>query len=228
VHELSASAILAVWERGQGASPGERALQLLAAAGQAEDVSVGERDARLLDARVRTFGPLLAAVADCPACGERLDVELSAGDLAGSAPPAPAELAVEVGGRAVRVRVPTASDLAAVAAARDVESGRAELLRRCLIDREAVGTRAARAIAAALAEADPGARIDVALACPTCLHEWEIPFDIVSFLWAEIDACARRLLGEVHALARAYGWREADVLALSPRRRAAYLELAGA
>jgi hypothetical protein len=31
---------------------------------------------------------------------------------------------------------------------------------------------------------------------------------------------------EVDALARAYGWREADILALSPARRAAYLELA--
>ncbi len=31
----------------------------------------------------------------------------------------------------------------------------------------------------------------------------------------------------VHALARAYGWREADVLAMSEARRHFYLELVG-
>ena len=38
---------------------------------------------------------------------------------------------------------------------------------------------------------------------------------------------ATRLLGEVHTLARAYHWREAEILAMSSRRRQAYLELAG-
>ena len=35
-------------------------------------------------------------------------------------------------------------------------------------------------------------------------------------------------LAEVHALAAAYGWTEAEVLALSAARRRAYLELVGA
>jgi hypothetical protein len=34
------------------------------------------------------------------------------------------------------------------------------------------------------------------------------------------------MLYDVHALASAYGWREADVLAMSPMRRQVYLELA--
>ncbi len=84
------------------------------------------------------------------------------------------------------------------------------------------------AVAARLAEADPGARIDLAVDCPGCGAAWSAPFDIVSFLWAEVDACARRLVGDVHALASAYGWTEDDVLALSPARREAYLELVGA
>jgi hypothetical protein len=33
------------------------------------------------------------------------------------------------------------------------------------------------------------------------------------------------VLGDVHELARAYGWSEPEVLALSPWRRAAYLAL---
>jgi hypothetical protein len=49
-------------------------------------------------------------------------------------------------------------------------------------------------------------------------------FDIVSFLWTEIAAEAKRLLREVHILASAYGWREADIFSLSPLRRQFYLE----
>ena len=39
-----------------------------------------------------------------------------------------------------------------------------------------------------------------------------------------MDARAQRLLMEVHLLARAYGWREADILGMSPARRNAYLQ----
>src|SRR5206468_730296 len=39
---------------------------------------------------------------------------------------------------------------------------------------------------------------------------------------------AGRLLREVDALARAYGWREPDILALTPWRRDAYLQLVNA
>ena len=80
-------------------------------------------------------------------------------------------------------------------------------------------------IVARMAECDPGASIDLSLACPHCGHRWLAVFDIVSFLWTEIDTWARRLLDDVHALATAYGWTEADVLALSPVRRQFYVEM---
>ncbi len=51
--------------------------------------------------------------------------------------------------------------------------------------------------------------------------------DIASFLWKALHAWAKLMLGDVHELARAYGWTEADILALpSPTRRQIYLELA--
>ena len=81
------------------------------------------------------------------------------------------------------------------------------------------------AIAQRLAEADPQADVQLAMACPKCQHAWKTPLDIVSYFWSEIDAWAARLLHEIHTLASAYGWREAEVLALSPWRRRAYLEL---
>ena len=64
--------------------------------------------------------------------------------------------------------------------------------------------------------------------CPACRHRWQAVFDILTFFWTEIRREARRLLEHVHVLARAYGWREGEILALSERRRQAYLEMVGA
>jgi hypothetical protein len=77
-----------------------------------------------------------------------------------------------------------------------------------------------------MAEVDPQADVQLAMACPACSHEWQLTFDILSFFWNEINAWASRILDEVHTLASAYGWREADILALSPHRRQLYLERA--
>jgi hypothetical protein len=49
----------------------------------------------------------------------------------------------------------------------------------------------------------------------------------VTFFWKEIAAHAKRLLREVHILAAAYKWREADILAMNPNRRQYYLEMVG-
>ena len=76
-----------------------------------------------------------------------------------------------------------------------------------------------------MAAADPQADLQLSLACPECQHTWQTPLDIVSYFWSEIQAWATRLLREIHALASAYGWNEAEVLALSSWRRRAYLEL---
>ena len=76
-----------------------------------------------------------------------------------------------------------------------------------------------------IAQADPQADVQLALTCSACGHQWISLFDIVSFFWSEINAWVTRILREVHTLASAYGWREADILAMSPRRRQLYLEM---
>jgi hypothetical protein len=81
------------------------------------------------------------------------------------------------------------------------------------------------AMAEQMAQADAPADIQLALTCPVCGQHWQAIFDIVSFFWSEIDAWAYRTLRDVHCLAAAYGWREADILALSPWRRQFYLEM---
>src|SRR5206468_1064558 len=84
------------------------------------------------------------------------------------------------------------------------------------------------ALSHAILAADPQAEIIVALSCPGCGRYWELLFDIAHFFWNEMAAQARRLLQEIDALARAYGWTEREILNLSPVRRQTYLELIAA
>ena len=85
---------------------------------------------------------------------------------------------------------------------------------------------ALQAMVREMERADPQSNLHIRLACPACGHRWQALFDIVSFLWAEINHWAERTLRAVHVLAGAYGWREADILAMSPTRRQMYLEMA--
>lgn len=246
MRSLSAGELLEVWEHGLLATPVERALLLLAAAepelrpDALAALPVGERDARLLRLRERTFGPSLESVASCPACGERLELAVAVAELLGVAGKgdagAGAPRRVRVGDTEVGFRLPTSLDLVAVAAAGDHETAKRALLARCIVevagDGEGAATAlpdaAAAAVMRGMAEADPLADLELALSCPACGEAWSAPFDIGHFFWVEVDVWAARTLREVHALASAYGWDEAEILALSPQRRQAYLELVGA
>ncbi len=136
-----------------------------------------------------------------------------------------------VGRYLVEWRPVAPGDLAAAATSPDPV---AELRRRCLAatgeDRRAVDPatlppEVLQAAEAAMVAADPLAELLVALACPDCGAGFEADLDVGAFVWAELDARARRLLHEVDVLARAYGWTEPEVLALSEARRAAYLRI---
>jgi len=238
---LDAADLLQIWERCLQAGLTDRMLVLLGAAcpdvspGELTEIPIGRRDALLLDLRALLFGPDLTGVADCPGCREPLEFALPAEYLRiRPDPPDPGVQQLEAGGLGVVFRVPTSSDLLPLGGS-DTATARNQLLARCVLDASGkdgdhVGCRAlpddvAAAVSGCMSAADPQADIELALTCPSCGHEWAAPFDIASFLWAEIDACVLRLLRDVHVLARAYGWREPDVLALSPIRRSVYLEL---
>ena len=234
---LSATELLDVWERGLAQQPAERALALLAAArpertpGELARLSVGRRDAGLLALREQTFGTHIVSIADCPQCGERLELAFESSEIKATADEheQPETLAIEAGGREVRFRLPDSTDLLAVAGQRDVARTRELLLGRCLIDPpDDLSPEAVDAVIACMADADPQGDVQLNLTCPSCGHAWQAVFDIAAFFWSEIQAWAHRTLGDVHRLATAYGWREPDILALSPWRRQVYLELAGA
>jgi hypothetical protein len=96
------------------------------------------------------------------------------------------------------------------------------------LDLQALPEVLIEAISAEMSRRDPQAETTISLSCPTCEHHWSALFDIATFFWAEIAVMAKRLLSEVDILARHYGWREGDILALTAWRRDAYLQLAQA
>jgi hypothetical protein len=97
----------------------------------------------------------------------------------------------------------------------------------CILTVEELPDTVLTRISAFLAKSDPQAELLIGLNCPVCLKQWQVVLDIASFLWTEISALAKRLMKDVALLAQAYGWREADILAMSATRRQHYLELAG-
>ena len=247
---LSATELLDAWEQGVGQTPARRAMALLAPACPERSpdalarLSIGQRDARLLALREWTFGSRLLSLATCPGCGERLDLALDTADIQPS--PLPRDeaggesqseaLSLAVDGYEVQFRLPDGLDLEAIAGHDDAAVARQALLQRCLLgachegDEVAAGRLPAsveESVVEAMARADPQADVVLDLSCPACDHRWQAVFDIASFFWTELDAWARRTLREVHLLASAYGWREAEILALSPWRRQAYLEMVG-
>jgi hypothetical protein len=237
---LSTAELLSVWERGQARPPVERALALLAAACPEETpdalarLSIGRRDAFLMTLREWTFGPRLVSLAACPDCGERLELDMAVADLrVPSTGPVPERLEMTVDGYEVSLRLPDSRDLEAIAGEADLPALRQRLLGRCLLAVRHRGKEAslpealASAAVARLAEADPQADVQLSLSCPGCGCSWLAAFDIVTFFWREIEAWAARILREIHALARAYGWSEGEILALSPQRRQIYLQMVG-
>ncbi len=232
---LAASDTLAVWERAGAARPLARPVALLAAlgAGGAAALPLGRRDAALLRLHAETFGDAIDGLAECPACGTAVELTVScAALLAGADGAAPAPL--DAAGHTVTWRLPSTEDLLALEGCDDAADAGLVLLRRCVVgatrDGEPVPAEALpepvrAAVADAMAAADPLAEILLDLACPACAHAWATPLDVAEFVWRRLANTAHRLLREIHTLARAYGWTEAEVLALSPARRAAYLRL---
>jgi hypothetical protein len=126
-------------------------------------------------------------------------------------------------------RLPTTRDLARAAGEADPQSAALRLLEACRLEEgEALSEDDLEAVGEKMAAADPLAETRLSLVCPNCGNQWEDTVDIAAFLWADIDARARRLLREVHTLGSAYGWTEREILSLSDRRRAVYLEMAQA
>jgi uncharacterized protein (UPF0212 family) len=177
----------------------------------------------------------MTGLTTCPSCGLQVQLEFTVADIRVAGLSESLDLGtVTLGDCDASFRLPTSQDLAALAAQPDRSSSERILLERCLVSARRNGQDIAAdqlpdemvaAISQRMAEMDPQGDVQLAVNCPQCGQRWHAPLDIASFLWSEVHAWAVRLLRDVHTLASAYGWREAEILTLSPWRRQAYLEL---
>ncbi len=238
-----AAILLNVWERGLQQSLQQKAFGLLQAARpdsnreQLLRLSVGERDAALLDLRAWLFGDDLEITAICHSCGERLEAGINISGLQfGQAGAAPKAETLIIDGISLHFRAAQVADLLSVSAWHDEAAVRRSLLRACILEalREDgqpvspldVPDSALQAVSQRMAQLDPQADLVLAFSCPHCKAESAHVFDIVSLLVKEVHNWAQRMLRDIHALASAYGWSEERILALGPLRRQAYLDMA--
>jgi hypothetical protein len=236
---LDGHALLALWE---GALAQPDALRGDAVLRHACDedtpaLTLGERNLRLGALHARLFGRGLDLLSHCPACGTAAQFS---GDCAAlldqsRAAQGGAPHRVEADGCVLSFRLPGPMDVQAAAAHGDGDVFARHLLQRCVLactrDGEpcaphdlplAVLDRLSQRIEAL----DPAACVSFALACPQCATRWDARLDLGGLLWRKLQAAAERLLLDIDTLARNYGWSESDVIALSPTRRAAYVQMA--
>ena len=231
---IEAIDLLALWERGASRHPLDRGALLYSRArpdtppDAIADLPLGEINARLLELRAGWFGDRIEAHVDCAHCGQRLGLTVGIPDLLR---PSSADGPRDVTVAQHRFRPPTLRDLAAIARERDTRTAARQLLQRCRIETgggaAAIADEDMRESEDALEAADPNADMAFAVRCEACGRSGTAQLDPGELLWDEIAASARSLLEDVHQLASAYGWSEAEILALTPHRRASYLAMVG-
>jgi hypothetical protein len=240
MRSIPSSEILGIWERGLEQSQINRGLALLALAcpeASSEELAklpIGKRDWIILTLHEQIFGPKLVCLTTCPSCLERLEMTLNVEDIHARPSDHVSELKESIGDIEVKFRLPNSLDLIAIENGQDVSDLKQILLERCIIgicqngeeiDVSQLPVSIKEAIEERMAEADLQSNMNLDLICPICGNKWQAAFDIVSFLWNEINAWAQRILQEVHALASAYGWSEEKILGMSSLRRQVYLDL---
>jgi len=230
--------LLALWEHAADVDVHHRTVALTA---EQSDRPLGRSHAALLELHELLAGPMLTATVNCPRCSADVEFSVQVADLTVQADkiddnPTP----VICGQWVVTWRPPSAADLAAVAPAERTAKAavEADLLARCVLAADGpspldhgrdlvrdLPVQVRAALVEAIAAADPLAEIRFELSCPDCCLSFHSDIDVPEFVWTELDHAARALLVEIATLARAFGWTEPDVLALSPARRSAYLRI---
>jgi hypothetical protein len=228
---------LELWESGRRLHALDRALLTIqasfpeAAEETPADWPLGRRNQALAQLRTLYFGRQLQGWTVCEKCGEKLEFELDCANLLDrQQEDSPQTIQV----RGCTFRLPTSRDLARIADVHEVKAAVLRLLESCRLRNAEQGEASAdlawsqeeiEELDEKMSLADPLAEIALSLECPVCKSTSEEALDLPAFLWAEMEARARRILQEVHTLALSYGWHEAEILALSDTRRAMYLQM---
>lgn len=241
MNSLNAARLLNIWERGRNKGLVEQGLILLAEACPGAslkalaEIPIGRRDAAIFRLREKTFGPWIAGFSTCPVCDEQLELTIRVEDIlyeeTGNSHQA---MLLDFLDYEVHFSLPCSRDLFAAVATGSLDAAYHSLIENCIQTAYYQKQRTSahdlpadviQAMADEMVKVDPQADVQMKIICLSCGHQWQQTFDIIWFFWKEIDSWAHRILSEVDALARAYGWSEADILSLSPWRRQCYLEI---
>lgn len=188
-------------------------------------------DAVALTIRQSWIGDAIRTDAACPGpgCRERIDVSFGIGDYLEHHRPrrprgvtqAPDEGWFTLAGATVRFRIPTVADLLAAAAGRRP----AETLSGRCIDAPEISRALARRLDHALSSLAPSLDDLLGGTCPACGQDVTMRFDPVAYTLTELRNTFSGIHWETHALAAAYGWPEATILALPRARRRSYASI---
>lgn len=217
---------LSLWERAISRRGVARDEALLDAA----PTSLSERNRLALQRYAAMFGSRVELLGNCPHCGESVEFDIDVDQCARQLP----EDADGRGqwhecveeGATVRFRLPTTVDLHVLGDIADADVFAEALLARCTEPGLPISLAAREAICRRIEALAPAASVSFALSCPACSGQWNAPLDAMELLWRGLRGHAEQLLADIGLLARAWGWSERDILAMSPVRRAAYLQLA--
>jgi len=162
--------------------------------------------------------------ARCLACGAGFDIPVRESELPVKTAGAGYPFAnVETSLGPVRFRVPVGADQEAIAGIADPQEARRALALRCAVElppgelSEDDLERAEHALEAIAPEVATQAQT----ACPDCCRPATVHLD--PYRW--LAAADRGLFLDIHLLASAYHWSEAEILALPRERRRLYLSL---
>jgi hypothetical protein len=209
-------------------------------------LDLAERVATLVDGRAVNWDPLpaseIGAVAlairqawigdrlstdgTCSDCAERVDVSFRISEyLNHFQPSTPADVATADDGwyevSRIRFRVPTVADLTD---ALGIDNNTATLAGKCVQPGD-LSEEQWQIVDAALDQIAPSLDGTVGGLCPECGASMQLRLDPCSYVMAELRELFAGIYYEVHLLARAYGWKEADVLSMGRSRRIKYAHL---
>jgi hypothetical protein len=231
--------LLMAWEESASAHELCRAPAMLSIAlpgcdqAQLSGLPLAERNLLLLRLHELSFGAVLHVFGVCSECAARLEFAMPVPEMAASLESEPSGRPVTwtEAGRQYQMRPVTTDDLIASLDVADLSAAQELLLERCLVvspPHEPGQLLTTPTVLQKFEQVQAPAELSCAIECPACSRRELLDLDIARFVWSEVRNAARRLLGEIHELASAYGWSEQAIIRMSADRREAYLEMVGA
>lgn len=201
------------------------------------DLLIGDREYLLLQLYRMTFGNYLHVLLRCleEECGEVAEVRLDLTQFTVEASPIQARTFTMSlpSNEELRItcRLLTGEDQEALSSLPGLaEEEQTEfLLRRCILDGAVdigqLSESDREAIEAQMESLAPGIEVKLEAVCPQCSKEFTYPIDIPFLVLNEMKASEASLDLDIHSLAFYYHWSESEIMELTPRRRARYIEL---